>query len=83
MSTADELRQFIASSLMTGRQSVELKDDLSLIEAGILDSIGIVQLLTFIEERLHVRVPEGEVVPEHFETIGQMVRLVDALPRNA
>jgi agmatinase len=83
VSTADELRQFIASSLMTGRESVELKDDLSLIEAGVLDSIGIVQLLTFIEERLHVRVPEGEVVPEHFETIGQMVRLVDALPRNA
>ena len=81
MNSADTLRDFIGSTLVTGRQPVRLTDELSLIEAGILDSVGIVQLLTFIEEQLHVRVPEQDVLPEHFETIGGMARLIDRLPR--
>ncbi len=83
MTTADALREFVGSTLVKGRPSVQLTDELSLIESGVLDSVGIVQLVTFIEERFRVRVPEGEVVPEHFETIGRLAQLVDRLPREA
>jgi acyl carrier protein len=83
MTTADALREFVGSTLMKGRPLIPLTNDLSLIENGILDSVGIVQLLAFIEERLHVHVPEGDVVPEHFETIDRLVQLIDRLPRKA
>jgi len=83
VNTAEALRNFIASTLVTGRRKVELTDDASLIASGVLDSMGIVQLLTFIADELHVRIPDSDVVPENFDNIAALVRLIERLPRSA
>jgi acyl carrier protein len=81
MDTAKALRTFIATKLVTGGRNLEITDDVSLISSGVLDSLGIAQLLTYIAEHLHVRVPDSEVVPENFDTVASLTRLIDRLPR--
>lgn len=51
----------------------------SLLDSGLIDSVGIFELVTFLEERFGVQIPDEEIVPEHFETIENLNALVARL----
>ena len=78
MTTADALREFISRALPGGRPVGELTDDLPLIEERVIDSLGIFQLVSFIESDLGVEIGDDEVVRENFETIGALAAFIDA-----
>jgi acyl carrier protein len=50
----------------------------SLISSGILDSIGLLRLVLFLEERFQVKVADGDLVPDNFETIERIVSFVES-----
>ena len=50
----------------------ELNEETPLLQWGILDSIGIVNLLAFIEEDFGIEVPDDGVRPEYFENLGKL-----------
>jgi acyl carrier protein len=62
---------------MVADGDVSLSWDDSLIKSGIVDSLGILRLVAFIEENFSVMVDDTEVVPENFETINAMSSLVE------
>lgn len=77
MSTEDSLREFIVNDLgWSGDRSV-LTDDYDLMEHDVIDSIGVFQLVSLVEERLGVAVPDDELVPENFQSIGTLARMVE------
>ena len=76
MSVTQDLERFIIQDIMVGGKDVSLSPDESLIESGIVDSLGILRLVAFIEENFSVVVDDTEVVPENFETINAMSSLV-------
>ena len=76
MSVSQALERFIIQDIMVGGKDVSLSPDESLIESGIVDSLGILRLVAFIEENFSVMVDDIEVVPENFETINAMSSLV-------
>jgi acyl carrier protein len=47
---------------------VEIAADTELIEQGVLDSLEILRLVSFLEERFQLAVPVDEFVPENFRT---------------
>lgn len=49
----------------------------SLLDSGLLDSAGIFQLVSFLEERFQFVIADEDVVPEHFETIDAVVAFVE------
>lgn len=53
--------------------------DTALIEQGILDSIELLNLVAFLEERFGIALPAEAFVPEHFETPNAIIALVTAL----
>jgi acyl carrier protein len=53
---------------------IKVEDDL--LSVGIVDSLGILQLVTFIEERFGVTVPDEEVVFENFSSVRAMADFV-------
>ena len=77
MSVTQDLERFIIQDIMVGGKDVSLSPDESLIESGIVDSLGILRLVAFIEENFSVVVDDTEVVPENFETINAMSSLVE------
>ena len=50
----------------------------SLVEAGVIDSMGVLQLVDFLEETFQIRIPLEDLVPENHDSIGNVTRYVDA-----
>lgn len=69
---AGELLRFIADVLCGGTPPAPLEPATDLIAAGILDSMALVQVVGFIEERFGLRVGDSDLTPEHFSTVAAM-----------
>ncbi len=68
MDTQMILMDYIKEDLLKGRK-MELSPDADLLSAGILDSLGILQMVAFIEERFGYQVPDEDVVFENFVSV--------------
>ncbi len=47
----------------------EIKEDESLIASGYIDSLGIIELINYLENTFNIRIYDSEVIPENFDTI--------------
>ncbi len=54
----------------------ELADDTSLLEAGVVDSTGVQEVIGFIEEAFQIRVENEEILPEYLDSIDRLTRFV-------
>lgn len=70
------LKQFIKEELVPNFDPDELKENESLLERGVIDSMGIMKLLAFIEEKFQVKVSDEELIPENFETLSSIADLI-------
>jgi acyl carrier protein len=68
------LAEFVARSFNVTVQ--EIRMDQSLIDQGIIDSFGLVEITAFIEQRFHVKVREEDMTRESFGSMDKMVRFV-------
>jgi acyl carrier protein len=78
MDIRSELRLFISTELLGARNASGLADSDDLLQGG-LDSMGILRLMVFIEDRIGVAVPDEAVVPENVRTVDALVRLIESL----
>jgi acyl carrier protein len=84
MTLKPRLASFIQDTLATGIRDVHIDDDTRLIDRGLIDSIGLMELVTFIEQETGIRVPDDEVHPDNFQTIVSMETMIQRLrPRGA
>ena len=79
MSLREEIKRYIRENLMSGDESVSLGEEDSLIERGIIDSMGLMQLMMFVDERTGIRIPDSEVTLDNFETVASIDQMVDRL----
>jgi len=78
VTTTDQIRSFIGDELVWDGEREELTDDLPLLERHVLDSMGIFNLVSFIESEFGVEVLEEELVPQHFGSIRAIAELIEA-----
>ena len=72
-SVKDVISQFIKDNFITGRSTVLLDGSLSLIDSGIMDSTGVLELVEFLEATYAITIEDEDLVPENLETIDNMV----------
>lgn len=77
MDTKEFIRDFITREVLQGARTNSLQDNDQLIELGIIDSMGIITLLSFLEEQFNLQIPAEELVPENFATIATIATLID------
>lgn len=77
-STEERLRTFIVEELRYEGSPQSLTADYPLIDNQVVDSLGIYELVTFIEREFDVEILDEELVPDHFGTLGGIARLIDA-----
>jgi acyl carrier protein len=71
-----EVRQFLKDNFPLSADGVDLSGDDSLIEVGVIDSTGVLELIGFIEERYQVEIADEEVLPENLDSIASITRFV-------
>ena len=77
MDAATKLRDFIVDELEWKGRVEDLTQDYPLIENGVVDSLGLFMLLSFIADQFGVRLELEELSPQNLETIGAIVRLIE------
>jgi len=65
------IREFIVENFLFG-ESNGLEEDTSFLEEGIIDSTGILELVTFLEEKFSISVKDDELVPENLDSINNV-----------
>ncbi len=68
MEIKTELKRFLVEAKLVDK-SVNLDDGQSLLDEGIIDSLGILELTNFISERYGVTFDTDDLIPENFESI--------------
>jgi acyl carrier protein len=74
MQAIEVLKQFIKDELVPNLDDLDEKQ--SLLEGGILDSLRIMKLVTFIETKFDMQVTDEELVPDNFETLISISELI-------
>lgn len=73
---ADRVRQFIMDDLGWEGSIDLLTDDLELIHSGVLDSLGIVTLVEFLESTYNIIVEDNEIISAHLGNLASIERYV-------
>src|ERR671926_263493 len=72
------LREHVRSRYVSGGAELASDPEYDLLESGIVDSMGVIELTSFIEQELGVAVEAEDIVPDNFRSIGSMTRYVAA-----
>lgn len=74
--TKAKLRDFITETFLPSSGLDAFADEDSFMEAGIIDSTGVLELLEFIEESFQIQVEDEEVVPENLDSLAKLTAFI-------
>jgi acyl carrier protein len=69
------INEFIVSSFLFGDDTL-VSPETSFIEGGVIDSTGILELITFIEDTFHFKIEDHEIIPENLDSISNVVAFI-------
>ena len=72
-----DLRDFLAANYFLGDDPSQLAASSSLIESGIIDSTGVLEMVGFLEDTYGIRIEDAELVPENLDSIQNIVGFVE------
>ncbi len=70
-SRKQQIRQFILDTFVLGK-NIPLCDDDSFLSSGLLDSMGILEIIGFLEAQYGVEFGENDLVPENLDSINRI-----------
>jgi len=76
----ERLRKFVRETFLYARPAMSLGDDDSLLAKGVIDSMGIMEMLGFLEEEFHVTPADGDITEEKLGSIAAIARYVTDHP---
>jgi acyl carrier protein len=71
-----ELRRFLHENFPLAGDAAKLDPGESLLDAGVIDSTGVLELIDFLEGRFGVTVADEELVPENLDSIANILRFL-------
>ena len=75
--TETTIRQFLVDDVFYDRDLKNLAPTDSLLAKGLLDSMSILRTVTFCEEEFGITIPDEDVLPDHFESVRAIAKLVE------
>jgi len=72
----DTITAFIKENFITNPGRKEINTDESLLDSGILNSTGILELVLFIESEYSITIEDEELTPENLDTINNLLKLL-------
>jgi acyl carrier protein len=78
MNTQEALKRYLTQDLLSDSKNPNLSVDDNLLVGGLVDSLGIMQLISFIEQNFNIRVPPADVTIEHFRSIRVIAEYIES-----
>lgn len=70
-----QIREFILAKFPLARKR-GVRDEHDLLQSGVLDSLGVLDLVAFVEQQFGIQVSDEELLPENFQTIQALTAFV-------
>jgi len=77
MQLREQIRGFIIENFLFGDAEPLSDDAVSLLDNGIVDSVGVMEMVAWLEQKHGVKVEDQELVPENFDSVERLVRFVE------
>jgi len=71
-SVAPKIREYIARNFLFSDQGYGYGDESSFLEEGIIDSLGIIELVSFVEKEFGISVADSELLPDNFDSVAKL-----------
>ncbi|MEI8139861.1 MAG: acyl carrier protein [bacterium] len=71
MDNTNEIRKFVVQTFLFGEVD-SLQDDTSFMGGGIIDSTGILELISFLEKTYNVKIQPEEMIPANFDSVNKV-----------
>ena len=72
MTIEAQIRDFISQNILFSDSGFPYPDDVSFVQEGIIDSIGMLELVAFVEENFQCDVQDQEIIPENFDSVNNL-----------
>jgi len=76
MEIKDQVRDFLTTNFYVA-DPASLKDDISLLDRGIIDSTGVLEVIFFVEDTFGIKVEDSEMLPENLDSIERIANFVN------
>jgi acyl carrier protein len=67
-----EIRNFVVENYCFNQEGTTLVDEDSFMEIGLIDSTGILELISFVEEKYSIKLDADELIPENLDSISRL-----------
>jgi acyl carrier protein len=75
-SLESDIRRYIAQNILFSGNEYPYPDDISFLDQGVVDSMNVLELVSFVEEKYGVRVEDREIVPDNFDSVARLAAYV-------
>ncbi len=76
MELKSEIKYFIIDNFLYGQDDNTLGDDVSFLRTGIIDSTGVLELVSFVQEKFDITVSDEELLPENFDSLNKLAAFI-------
>ena len=76
MEIESQIREYVAQNLLFSDNGFKYADDDSFMEEGIVDSVGALELVLFVEETFGVAVEDPEITPDNFDSVKKLANFI-------
>jgi len=71
-----KLRSFVVETFMVGDESEQLKDSDSFMQNGVIDSTGVLELASFVEQEFKFTIEDDEMTPNNLDSIDNLTAFI-------
>jgi acyl carrier protein len=70
------IQKYIAENLLFSSEGYAYDNDASFLQEGIIDSMGVMELVTFVSTTFAIQVEPHEVLPENFDSVNKLAEFI-------
>ena len=76
-----EIRSFIVENFLYGLEDEGFKDEVSFLANGLIDSTGVLELVSFVQHKYGIVVKDDEMIPENFDSVNKLSNFITTKPQ--
>lgn len=76
MNIEKQIKNFINDNFLYANNGEKLKNDQSFLKSGIIDSTGVLELISFVEDTFKIKIEDDELIPENLDSINNVNQFI-------
>jgi acyl carrier protein len=82
MEIKHEIRDYIIENFCYGQDDQTLDDNVSFLQNGIIDSTGVLELVSFIQDKYSIHVADDDLIPENLDSLSKVSAFIARKKKN-